>query len=102
MAALNRYSSRAAAKIGCIRRQREDYGCGIGLPATLNSPGPLPMPTDMTKICVVGSANVDLIFRTQRLPQPGETFSGQSFQLCFGGKGANQAVTAARMGANVA
>jgi ribokinase len=60
------------------------------------------MPTDKTKICVVGSANVDLIFRTQRLPQPGETFAGKSFQLCFGGKGANQAVTAARMGADVA
>jgi ribokinase len=50
---------------------------------------------------VVGSVNVDLIFRTPRLPRPGETLAGKSFQRCFGGKGANQAVTAARMGARV-
>ena len=52
-------------------------------------------------VCVVGSINVDLIFRTPRLPRAGETLAGLSFQRCFGGKGANQAVTAARMGARV-
>ena len=59
------------------------------------------MATATPSVCVVGSVNVDLIFRTPRLPRPGETLAGTSFQRCFGGKGANQAVTAARMGARV-
>src|SRR6476646_5293026 len=53
------------------------------------------------KIAVVGSANVDLVARTERLPRPGETVSGASFQRHPGGKGANQAVAAARLGADV-
>src|SRR5258708_1509947 len=53
------------------------------------------------QICVVGSANVDLTFRAARLPSMGETFPGDSFLLGYGGKGANQAVMAARMGAQV-
>jgi ribokinase len=53
------------------------------------------------RICVVGSANADLTFRTPRLPRPGETLAGHAFQLGFGGKGANQAVAAARLGAGV-
>jgi ribokinase len=53
------------------------------------------------RICVVGSANVDLTFRTSRLPRPGETVAGHSFHLGMGGKGANQAVVAARPGAQV-
>jgi ribokinase len=54
------------------------------------------------RVCVVGSANVDLTFRTSRLPRPGETLAGHSFHLGLGGKGANQAVAAARLGAAVA
>lgn len=54
------------------------------------------------RICVVGSANVDLTFRTPRLPTPGETIGGHAFHLGMGGKGANQAVAAARLGAEVA
>jgi ribokinase len=54
-----------------------------------------------SRICVVGSANIDLTFRTARLPAPGETLTGHGFQLGFGGKGANQAVMAARLGARV-
>jgi ribokinase len=50
---------------------------------------------------VVGSSNVDLTFRAPRLPRPGETLAGTSFRLGFGGKGANQAVMAARLGATV-
>ena len=46
-------------------------------------------------ILVVGSANQDLISYTKRLPKPGETILGTSFQTCCGGKGANQAVAAA-------
>ncbi len=53
------------------------------------------------RVCVVGSTNIDLTFRTARLPRPGETLSGQGFHLGFGGKGANQAVMAARLGARV-
>jgi ribokinase len=53
-------------------------------------------------ITVVGSANIDLTFRASRLPRPGETVFGTGFLQGFGGKGANQAVAAARLGARVA
>ena len=56
----------------------------------------------IARITVVGSANMDLTFRTARLPRPGETAFGAAFYKGFGGKGANQAVAAARLGANVA
>jgi ribokinase len=59
------------------------------------------MPPDRPRICVVGSSNIDLTFRTSRLPRPGETLAGLAFQLGFGGKGANQAVMAAQLGARV-
>ncbi len=52
-------------------------------------------------ICVVGSSNMDLISRIPRLPKIGETLVGRSFQMGCGGKGANQAVMAARLGARV-
>ncbi|MCE5260223.1 MAG: ribokinase, partial [Chloroflexi bacterium] len=54
------------------------------------------------RICMVGSCMVDLISRVPRLPQPGETLAGASFSIGYGGKGANQAVMAARLGAQVA
>jgi ribokinase len=50
---------------------------------------------------MVGSSNIDLIARVPRLPAPGETLHGSSFSMGFGGKGANQAVMAARLGAQV-
>jgi ribokinase len=53
------------------------------------------------KICVVGGTNIDLIARVPRLPVLGETLVGRSFHLGYGGKGANQAVAAARLGAQV-
>jgi ribokinase len=52
-------------------------------------------------IAVVGSVNLDLVARCERLPRPGETVSGASFDRFPGGKGANQAVAAARLGADV-
>ena len=55
----------------------------------------------MPNILVVGSLNADLVVRTPRFPQPGETISGEDLQVIPGGKGANQAVAAARLGANV-
>ena len=54
------------------------------------------------KIAVVGSVNLDLVVRCDRLPRPGETLSGATFARYPGGKGANQAVAAARLGAEVA
>ncbi len=54
------------------------------------------------KIAVVGSLNMDLIVRAPRLPRPGETLIGHSIHIAPGGKGANQAVAAARLGAAVA
>ncbi len=53
------------------------------------------------RIIVVGSINMDLVYRTHQLPRPGETISGHSFRQIPGGKGANQAVAAARLGADV-
>ena len=50
---------------------------------------------------MVGSANVDLVARCSRLPAPGETIGGAAFSRIPGGKGANQAVAAARLGASV-
>ncbi|MCP4401510.1 MAG: ribokinase, partial [bacterium] len=52
-------------------------------------------------ITVVGSINMDLVIRTSRMPLPGETLKGHDFHVIPGGKGANQAVAAARLGANV-
>ncbi|NEN84039.1 ribokinase [Paenibacillus elgii] len=51
------------------------------------------------KIMVVGSANMDMVMRTSRLPEIGETMRGDGFFLAPGGKGANQAVACAKMGA---
>jgi ribokinase len=53
------------------------------------------------RIAVVGSANIDLTTFTDRFPKPGETIFGQSFDLGFGGKGANQAVASRLCGAEV-
>lgn len=53
-------------------------------------------------ILVVGSTMIDLIAYAERLPGDGETLVGTKFQMGFGGKGANQAVAAARFGASVA
>ncbi|KAF4518048.1 hypothetical protein B566_EDAN009282 [Ephemera danica] len=52
-------------------------------------------------IVVVGSCMIDLSCFAPRLPMPGETLHGTSFQIGFGGKGANQAVAAAKLGARV-
>jgi ribokinase len=55
----------------------------------------------LADVCVVGGLNMDLVVRAPRLPRPGETALGQSFARFPGGKGANQAVAAARLGASV-
>ena len=52
-------------------------------------------------ITVLGSLNMDLVTRVQTLPKVGETVSGISFETTPGGKGANQAVAARRLGASV-
>jgi ribokinase len=53
------------------------------------------------RIAVVGSANIDYVARCERLPRPGETLTDAEFERVPGGKGANQAVAAARLGATV-
>ena len=55
----------------------------------------------MSKITVVGSINMDLVFEVARLPQIGETVEGHDYAEHFGGKGANQAVAVARMEGDV-
>ena len=56
---------------------------------------------DARKVLVVGSSSMDLVLRVSRMPRSGETVIGQSFQTVSGGKGANQAVAAARLGGEV-
>jgi len=56
----------------------------------------------MGRIVVLGSLNVDLVARVPHLPRPGETIMAESLQTFPGGKGANQAAAAARLGGNVA
>lgn len=53
------------------------------------------------RIVVVGSSNTDMVVKGRRLPGPGETVKGGQFVMAAGGKGANQAVAAARLGAQV-
>ncbi len=53
------------------------------------------------KICVAGSSNMDLVTSVDRMPLPGETIHGRAFHTFFGGKGANQAVMAAKLGGDV-
>jgi ribokinase len=55
----------------------------------------------MKPIVVVGSSNMDLVARSSRIPVPGETLTGTDFFMVPGGKGANQAVAAARLGGKV-
>lgn len=55
----------------------------------------------MSKLLVVGSISTDFVVETKREPKVGETIFGETFQTNFGGKGANQAVAAARLGAEV-
>jgi ribokinase len=55
----------------------------------------------MARIVVVGSANVDFVVQTPHIPRPGETVLGRNFVMALGGTGANQAVGAVRLGAEV-
>jgi ribokinase len=55
----------------------------------------------VAKVVVVGSTNTDMTVRVPRIPAPGETVLGRDFQITAGGKGANQAVAAARAGGTV-
>jgi ribokinase len=59
-------------------------------------------PASGIDVCVVGSANLDLVATTARIPQPGETVLGDHFAEHAGGKGLNQAVASARSGARTA
>lgn len=55
----------------------------------------------MSKILVIGSSNTDMVIKTEKMPAPGETILGGTFLMNPGGKGANQAVAAARLGGKV-
>ena len=59
------------------------------------------MDQENPKVVVVGSFNMDLVIKTERRPQKGETLIGEEFGMFIGGKGANQAIAASRLGAEV-
>ena len=59
------------------------------------------MTTKKPHIVVVGSVNTDMVVKGEKIPAPGETVTGGQFVMAAGGKGANQAVAAARLGADV-
>lgn len=67
----------------------------------MTSEAPPPRPLAHGRVLVVGSVNVDLVVRSERLPMPGETVLGGTFTRFHGGKGGNQAVAAARLGVPV-
>ncbi len=56
---------------------------------------------DTDYLCVIGSSNLDHVVYVASFPKPGETLSAKGYQLVYGGKGANQAVAATKMGGNV-
>ena len=59
------------------------------------------MPQKRPRIGVVGSSNVDVVTYVERMPAWGETIAAPRFEMSYGGKGANQAVAAAKLGADV-
>jgi len=59
------------------------------------------MPIPNNRVAVLGIFAADLTFRAERMPMPGETLAGSGFALSLGGKGSNQAIAAARAGADV-
>ena len=93
---------------GCVRARLDGIHCHAQLysqavpdPAATRELLALGLPNGNPVVAVVGSLNIDLIAYTQRVPNAGETLIGDDFQMGFGGKGANQAVMAARLGAMV-
>src|SRR5665647_2495570 len=76
-----------------LRRRRVLLRTGRGV-------SPVTSRTQPPRVVVVGSVNVDLVVRLSRLPGPGETATGGRFLQAPGGKGANQAAAAARLGAD--
>ncbi|MBL8765372.1 MAG: ribokinase [Phycisphaerae bacterium] len=87
--------SRPAAGTGPRRHPRDP------IERAARPEGPPSAPRPVNSVCVVGSINTDLAVRVPRPPAPGETLLGQDFSVSPGGKGANQAVAAARAGARV-
>lgn len=90
--ALSACSHRIAVNYDALKRFARRYQT-ISQPATESQPA--------ASICVVGASLIDLIAYVPRLPALGETLHGSDFRSGFGGKGANQAVMAARLGARV-
>src|SRR6476646_6827020 len=90
---------RASSRCPTVRRSGPD--CSISArTSSARKPTCARLPPDAT-LTVVGSINLDLVTRVERLPRPGETLSGATLERVPGGKGAQQAVAAARLGANV-
>src|SRR5262245_17458576 len=102
------------ARMSCVIDQRSHRGSIMSLgrsafvtprvrpAARARRPGAGGLVTPAPRIVVLGSLNVDLVTRVPALPRPGETVIGDRLLTFTGGKGANQAVAAARLGGRVA
>jgi len=73
-------------------------GFGAKAPAPKAAAKAAPPPQPKKPLVVVGSVNADLVLAVDRVPAPGETLGAQSLDTFPGGKGANQAAAAARLG----
>ena len=99
---------RCGRRVRAVERAAGLSGTGVAVPAggvagevTSGATGGVDAAASSVRLTIIGSVNLDLVARAERLPTPGETVTGATFASYPGGKGANQALAAQRLGATV-